>query len=163
MCLSGILSSPISSDHPSDLPSFHVRSLQHLAHMGEEGVMAALHSSDLDENNSTGCPALQSKHRRSADVIHPGTHSLTQNTHSHTNTHTDACVRSLLHVYVSSLGPSGTISQIFYYALPVVSENKGMEFKPMDFEPMFSAGKKQKNKVQTECRPALAWHRTAIP
>lgn len=133
---------PVSSDHPSYFPSFHVRSLQHLAHMDEEGVMAALHSSDLDENNSTGCPALQSKHRRSADVTHPGTHSLTHTKHAHT--HTDACVCSLLHVYISSLGPSGTISQVFYYALPVVSENKGMEFKPMNFEPMFRAGKKTK-------------------
>ena len=40
-------------------------------------LFAALHSSSLSENNSTGCPALRSMHRRSSDVNHPATHKHT--------------------------------------------------------------------------------------
>lgn len=51
---------------------------------GREGEVAALHSSGIAENNSTGCPALQSMDRRSSDVSHPGTHTHTALTLSST-------------------------------------------------------------------------------
>lgn len=41
------------------------------SHLTEMGEAAALQSSGFAENNSTGCPALQSMHRRSSDVNHP--------------------------------------------------------------------------------------------
>lgn len=75
------------------LPRLSLRSLQHFAERSEMREAAALHSSGLTENNSTGCPALRSMHRRSSDVSPPGTHTH-PHTQAHTHTHTH-CVHPL--------------------------------------------------------------------
>lgn len=73
-----ILSSPSLPRHPSLLPSISMAACHRNVSPRRvwKGELAALHSLGLAENNSTGCPALRSVHRRSSDVNHVRVHSL---------------------------------------------------------------------------------------
>lgn len=90
---------------PLFLPRISLRSLQRFAERSEMREAAALHSSGLTENNSTGCPALRSMHRRSSDVSPPRTH---------TRTH-PLRPSSLSHSSHPNTASPGIISQMFQF------------------------------------------------